>query len=235
MPVTQSSTAQATTKEEILQHLLKQGDATAQDLAAATGVSPQAIRRHLKDLELDDRIVYQVVQAKLGRPQHRYQLSKKGRSHFPDSYDRFAVSLLDTLSEAVPPEQFREILKSQWGKKIEEYRDRIGNPISADPGSAHQTLRDRLGKLAELRRSEGFMSEVHPFSEGEGGEEGEGFVVTEYNCAIAHIAESFPTVCGHELELFMALFPDCLVKRTHWMIRGQNYCGYLIQQVNSAS
>jgi DeoR family transcriptional regulator, suf operon transcriptional repressor len=73
------------------------------------------------------------------------------------------------------------------------------------------------------------MSEVHPVPEG-----GEGFVVTEYNCAIAHIAESFPTVCGHELELFMALFPDCLVKRTHWMIRGQNYCGYSIQPINSA-
>ncbi|NJM56306.1 MAG: iron-sulfur cluster biosynthesis transcriptional regulator SufR [Synechococcales cyanobacterium RU_4_20] len=228
MSVTQAST----TKEDILQHLLKQGDATAQDLATAAEVSPQAIRRHLKDLELEDLIVHQAVQVKVGRPQYRYRLSKKGRSHFPDSYDRFAVSLLDTLSETVPPEQFRDILKTQWDKKIEEYRDRISNG----------TLHDRLLKLAELRRAEGFMSEVspldrklHQLADADSLLAGqvEGFVVTEYNCAIANIAESFPTVCGHELELFTVLFPDCQVKRTHWMIRGQNYCGYLIQAENA--
>lgn len=228
MSVTQAST----TKEDILQHLLKQGDATAQDLAAAAEVSPQAIRRHLKDLELEDLIVHQAVQVKVGRPQYRYRLSKKGRSHFPDSYDRFAVSLLDTLSETVPPEQFRDILKTQWDKKIEEYRDRISSG----------TLHDRLLKLAELRRAEGFMSEVSPLdrtlhqladADSLLAGRAEGFVVTEYNCAIANIAESFPTVCGHELELFTVLFPDCQVKRTHWMIRGQNYCGYLIQAENA--
>lgn len=231
-----SATQSSTTKEDILQHLLKRGDATAHELAEASGVSPQAIRRHLKDLEEEGLIVHQAVQVKVGRPQHRYRLSKKGRSHFPASYDRFAVSLLDTLAETVPPEQFRDILKTQWHKKIAEYRDRIGE------GS----LGDRLTQLAALRRAEGFMSEVHPLdpglyelmlAEGNGASsglpvelgEGEGFVVTEYNCAIANIAESFPSVCGHELELFVGLFPDCHIKRTHWMIRGQNYCGYLIQ------
>ncbi len=231
-----SATQNSTTKEDILQHLLKHGTATAQVLAETAGVSPQAIRRHLKDLEEESLIIHQTVQVKVGRPQHRYQLSKKGRSHFPDSYDRFAVDLLGTLSETVPPEQFRAILKTQWHKKIEEYRDRMGQG----------DLGERLNQLAELRRAEGFMSEVHPLdhdsheltlaesnglSSGQPVDlgDGDGFVVTEYNCAIANIAESFPTVCGHELELFMSLFPECSVKRTHWMIRGQNYCGYLIQ------
>lgn len=232
MSVTQSST----TKQDILQHLLKRGDATAHELAEASNVSPQAIRRHLKGLEEEGLILHQTVQVKVGRPQHRYQLSKKGRDYFPASYDRFAVDLLETVSETVPPEQFRAILKTQWHKKIEEYRDRI----------SEGSLGDRLNQLADLRRAEGFMSEVHPLdremhelmlaesngiSSGQLVElgEGEGYVVTEYNCAIANIAESFPTVCGHELELFIKLFPECSVKRTHWMIRGQNYCGYLIQ------
>lgn len=231
-----SAIQSSTTKEDILKYLLKRGDATAHELADASGVTPQAIRRHLKDLEEEGLILHQTVQVKVGRPQHRYQLSKKGKSHFPASYDRFAVDLLGTLAETVPPEQFRAILKTQWHKKIEEYRDRI------DQGS----LGARLTQLAELRRAEGFMSEVHPLdremhelmlAESNGLSsgmpvqlgEGEGYVVTEYNCAIANIAESFPTVCGHELALFVALFPECRVKRTHWMIRGQNYCGYLIQ------
>lgn len=96
---------QSHTKEEILQYLLKQGPATAQNLAVAFDLSPQAIRRHLKDLEGEDLIQYQVVHAGVGRPQHVYELSRQGRSHFPASYDEFAVSLLDTLA-TVAPEQF---------------------------------------------------------------------------------------------------------------------------------
>ena len=38
---------QPSTKQDILQHLLKQGQATAHELAAELDISPQAIRRHL--------------------------------------------------------------------------------------------------------------------------------------------------------------------------------------------
>jgi DeoR family suf operon transcriptional repressor len=58
---------------------------------------------------------------------------------------------------------------------------------------------------------------------------GECFILTEYNCAISHIAESYPSVCGHELEMFAVALPDCTVQRTHWLVNGEHRCGYLIQ------
>jgi DeoR family suf operon transcriptional repressor len=58
----------------------------------------------------------------------------------------------------------------------------------------------------------------------------EDFIFTEYNCAIAHVAESFPSVCGHELEMFATVL-DCPVERTHWMVDGEHRCGYLIQNI----
>lgn len=214
-----TATQNSTTKDDILQYLLREGEATAQNLAEALCVTPQAVRRHLKDLTEEQLILHEAVPAKMGRPQHIYQLSREGRARFPANYDQFAVSLLHTLSETVPPEQFRDIIKNQWQKKISEYREQLGE------GS----LRSRLQKLIALRYSEGFMSEVNSAPlEGEVDNQ-DRFVVTEYNCAIAQVAESFPTVCGQELELFTSLFPDCKVERTHWMIKGENYCGYLIQ------
>ncbi len=42
------------------------------------------------------------------------------------------------------------------------------------------------------------------------------------------MAESFPSVCGHELEMFGAVLPDCTVERTHWIVNGEHRCGYLI-------
>jgi len=55
------------------------------------------------------------------------------------------------------------------------------------------------------------------------------YIITEYNCAISQIARSFPSVCGHELEMFQVALPDCSVTRTHWLVNGEHRCGYLIE------
>jgi DeoR family transcriptional regulator, suf operon transcriptional repressor len=279
-----SITHHPSTKEDILRYLMRQGEATAQQLAEALAISPQAVRRHLKDLEAEQLLGHQTVQAGMGRPQHVYHLSKTGRSHFPEAYDQFALGLLDTLAANFTPEQVQEILRQQWQRKAENYRSRLGQ---AD-------LADRLALLVSLRRSEGYMTEWRalgaeelatllqgamdgtleagslragehlgagnpsdlpgeisdPDAPGEaaapmeavkggtvahaGGVTGipdsaSGYLLTEFHCAIASVAESFPNVCDHELELFMATFPDCRVERTHWMIEGEHRCGYLIR------
>ena len=159
----------------------------------------------------------------MGRPQHIYQLSRRGRdylqrslNHHPsDRYGEFAVSLLDTLAETVGHDQVSSILQKQWERKALEYRHRLGE------GS----LKERVAKLVDLRKAEGFMAEYHPV---ESSRE-DSFIFIEHNCAISNVAESFPTICGHELEMFAALLPDCQVERTHWIINGEHRCGYLLQ------
>ncbi|KAM3107863.1 iron-sulfur cluster biosynthesis transcriptional regulator SufR [Phormidesmis sp. 146-33] len=210
-----TTTQQPTTKQDILYYLLKQVQATAQELAEQVQVSPQAIRRHLKDLEAEGLILHQTVQTKMGRPSHVYELSREGRSQFPDRYDDFAVSLLDTLAETVGRDQVSAILRKQWERKGLEYRRRLGSGC----------LAERVAGLVELRRAEGYMAECHKVESGEDTQ----FILTEYNCAISHIAESFPSVCGHELEMFELALQDCRVDRTHWLVNGEHRCGYLIQ------
>lgn len=209
-----TATQQPSTKQDILQCLLKQGHATAQELAEVLHISPQAVRRHLKDLEEEGLILHQPLQAGIGRPNHRYTLSPAGRDQFPDRYDEFAVSLLDTLAETIGKEQMGTILRKQWERKALEYRDRIGS------GS----LRERVENLVALRREEGYMAEYLMDEENL-----DRFILTEYNCAISHIAATFPSVCGHELEMFGYALPDCVVERTHWQVNGEHRCGYLIQ------
>jgi DeoR family transcriptional regulator, suf operon transcriptional repressor len=209
-----TSLQQHSTKQDILRHLLREGQSTAQELADRLTISAQAIRRHLKDLEAEELIAHQSVAAGMGRPNNVYTLSRKGREQFPDRHDAFAVELLDTLAETVGPEQMGSILRKQWERKALEYRDRLG------AGS----LQDRVNQLVEIRRAEGYMAEYCAVPAAV-----EGYVLTEYNCAISQIAESFPTVCGHELEMFAAALPDCVVTRTHSLVDGEHRCGYLIQ------
>ncbi|MBE9050429.1 iron-sulfur cluster biosynthesis transcriptional regulator SufR [Nostocales cyanobacterium LEGE 11386] len=217
---------QSSTKQDILEYLLKRSQATAFELAEVLDVSKQAIRRHLKDLEAEELIIYSSVQAGMGRPQHVYQLSRRGRDRLQrkinniqsDRYGEFAVSLLDTLAETVGREQVSTILQKQWERKAQEYRDRLGN------GS----LQERVAKLVDLRKSEGFMAEYHSVESDESSPQ-DSFIFMEHNCAISNVAESFPSICGHELEMFAAVLPDCQVERTHWIINGEHRCGYLVQ------
>jgi len=225
-----TTTQHPSTKQDILQYLLKQAQATAQELAEVLEVSPQAIRRHLKDLETEGLIEHKAVQAGMGRPQHVYQLSRKGRDRFPNRYEEFAVSLLDTLTETVGQDQVSSILRKQWERKAKEYRDRLGTGSVAE----------RVAKLVELRKSEGYMAEWYPvepnhLNNGNGNGVGPQFMLRELNCAISNVAESFPNVCGHELEMFAAVLPDCTVERTHWIINGEHQCGYLIKAPRQAS
>lgn len=223
-----ATTQQTSTKQDILEYLLKHSQATAVELANFLDVSPQAIRRHLKDLETEKLVLYSVSgQQSMGRPQHLYQLSQRGRSRLQknanrlnDGYGEFAISLLDTLAETVGRDQVKSILRKQWERKAQEYRERVGN------GS----LRERVATLIELRKQEGFMAEFHPVESDASGGGGERFIFVEHTCAISDVAESFPSVCGHELEMFAAILPDCTVERTHWLIHGEHRCGYLVQK-----
>jgi len=213
-------TQQTSTKQDILQYLLKGGQGTALELAESLDISPQAIRRHLKDLEAEGLIHYQSVQAGMGRPQHIYQLTSLGRDRFPNRYGDFAVSFLDTLAETVGREQVISILQKQWERKAMEYRRVVGS------GS----LQERVAKLMELRKAEGYMAEWYPVDDRDSdfNAKGDRFVFMEHNCAISNVAETFPSVCGNELEMFAAVLPDCTIERTHWIIDGEHRCGYLI-------
>jgi DeoR family suf operon transcriptional repressor len=92
------------------------------------------------------------------------------------------------------------------------------------------SVAERVAKLVEIRQSEGYMAEWYALkpSQLDNGV-GDQFILKELNCAISNVAESFPTVCGHELEMFAAVLPDCTVERTHWINDGEHQCGYLIK------
>ncbi len=242
-----TTTQQSSTKQDILDYLLKQGHASAHNVAEQIGISPQAVRRHLKDLEEEALIEHRSLQEGMGRPSYVYQLTQKGRDRLPERYDDFALSLLTTLAETVGKDKVGDILRMQWQRKALDYRQQVGS------GS----LQERVARLVDLRQAEGYMAEWHPVIPGDeapasasasasvtdagmpalspaklpadGREASDRFVITEYNCAISQIAESFPSVCGHELELFQIALQDCSVERTHWIVDGEHRCGYLIQ------
>ncbi|MEM9244796.1 MAG: iron-sulfur cluster biosynthesis transcriptional regulator SufR [Cyanobacteria bacterium P01_F01_bin.153] len=211
---------QVSTKDDILQRLLKCGSATAQVLAADLSISAQAIRRHLKGLEEEGLIVHEIDRSGSGRPQHVYELSAAGRSRFPDGYDEFALGLLETLAGTLGKEHVSQILREQWVRKAIGYRETLGSG----------PLKERVARLVDLRRAEGYMAEWEDMSKT--GDDPK-FFISEHNCAISTVASSFPKVCEHELEMFAIALEGCNVERTQWMAGGEHRCGYVVSPANS--
>jgi DeoR family suf operon transcriptional repressor len=106
------------------------------------------------------------------------------------------------------------LLERQASEKAADYRSRIG------AGS----LQQRLERLVDLRRSEGYEAEFRPDPEGQG------WVMSEFHCSVMKIAEQFPCVCDQELQLIRHTFPDCEVERVHWLLEGGHACGFRLQQ-----
>lgn len=213
-----TTSLQQSSKDSILQYLLKENKASAQTIAQVMNISPQATRRHLKELEDLGLILKDIIQIKTGRPQHLYSLSRKGRDRFPQNYGEFAVSFLDTLTETVGENQVSKVLEKQWQRKAENYRKYMTG----------KTLHQKVSQLVKMRKEEGYMAEL--FCVEQDSHHQEKIFLTEHNCAISDVAESYPQVCGHELEMFASLFPNCKVERTNWINNGEHGCGYLIQQ-----
>jgi len=208
-----SASPQAPTREAALTLMLRQGEMTAAELAKALEVSVQVMRRHLRSLEDEGLVEASPAPEGPGRPSNRWRLTSAGRGHFPDSSEQFALGLLSSMTSSLPAAMVDQLLQRQAADKASDYRRQIGQG----------TLQQRLERLVELRRSEGYVAECRREPEGSG------WLISEFHCSVMKIAEQFPCVCDQELQLIRHTFPDCQVERVHWLLEGGHACGFRLQ------
>lgn len=208
-----SASPQAPTREAALTLMLRQGECTAAQLAEELGLSVQVMRRHLRSLEDSGLVEASPAQDGPGRPSNRWRLTHAGRAQFPNGSEHFALSLLNSMAASLPSETVQQLLGQQSLEKASDYRHQIGEG----------PLPERLERLVELRRREGYMAEYRR------NPDGPGWVISEYHCSVMKIAEQFPCVCDQELQLIRHTFPDCQVDRVHWLLEGGHACGFRLQ------
>ena len=203
--------AQASNRETVLTLLLRRGESEASVLAEAMGISVQAMRRHLRSLANENLVESTPMATGPGRPSNRWHLTTKGRDQFPDGSGHFALGLLDSMRATLPPETVASLLNQQALDKAAQYRHQLGDaPLS-----------QRLQKLVDLRRNEGYVTECHRDDDGS-------WKLREMHCSVQRIAEEFPAVCDQELLLIRNTIPDCEVERVHWRLEGGHACGFRI-------
>src|SRR5688500_15981680 len=87
------------TRGEILTALKMAQPLTAKELAGRFGVTPNALRRHLKELEGEGIVRYQREIHGVGGPVFAFSLTDAGEALFPKGYERALTDVLDLIRE----------------------------------------------------------------------------------------------------------------------------------------
>lgn len=198
---------------EILVVLKKAQHLTAKELADRFGVTANALRRHLKELEVEGLVQYRREIRGVGGPIFAYSLTVAGQALFPNAYE-------STLAQALEHVQAREgtagvvqLFRRRWAQIAE----------SAKPELSRLPVQERAHRLAELLTSLGYMAEA---AEGTNGDTTQ--MLTEHNCAIRLVAERFPEVCEAEERFIEEVLGTEVTRQTH-MAKGGSCCAYCIQ------
>lgn len=202
-----------TTRRRLLLLLRKHPGATVTELASDLGLTGMAVRRHIDALASDGLIVASPPAPRtVGRPPTGWRLSAAGLELFPRRYDSLALDVLEDLAEQDGPQAVDELLRRRNQKLAREYEAEVGdNDVLELKVAGVARLRDQAGYLAEWER------------------DGDGFILTENNCAVHRVAERHPSVCALELELLKQVFgPDVDVSRQSHTMAGDAVCSYRI-------
>jgi DeoR family suf operon transcriptional repressor len=201
---------------EVLQELKRAPPLTARELAEKLGVSPNAIRHHLKELETERLIVYGREQRGLGAPTFAYRLSDAGEALFPRRYEETLTELLERVTEKAGRSAVVELFDDHYAALTRKLRTELEGVAGSDRLEAITQLMSEAGYMAEWQETEG------------------AFRLAEHNCAIRSVAERFPEVCAAEEKFLQVVLGAAVDRRTH-IVSGCNACEYAIQFEAAAS
>lgn len=215
--LTSSDAPSLATRDAVLALLLREGQATAAELAEALAVSVQVMRRHLRSLEEEALVEASASAVGPGRPTNHWRLTSRGQERFGDGSETFALGLLQSMAANLPASTVTSLMDQQAEEKARRYRSQIGSG----------TLEDRLQRLTALRRAEGYVADLSSDSSPEA--PSGAWLIREHHCSVMRIAEEFPQVCDQELQLLRLTFPDCQIERVHWRLQEGHSCGFRLQ------
>src|SRR5260370_34275639 len=97
------------TRMEVLELLRRRGRSSAEPIAGDLGVTPNAVRQHLTNLERGGFVVSHPVRSGRGRPSLLFSLTERADSVFPKRYGQLATMVLQEVQEMGGPEALDEV------------------------------------------------------------------------------------------------------------------------------
>src|SRR3954471_18188566 len=122
--------------------LLRQGQATVEDLAGALDLTDNAVRAHLTALERDGLVVQRGQRQGSGKPAYTYKLTPEAEELFPKAYGAVLHLLLDVLEESLSRQTLDSAMR-EVGQRLA-----TGRPRAA--GGLRERADDAVALLSDL-------------------------------------------------------------------------------------
>jgi predicted ArsR family transcriptional regulator len=187
-------------------------------IAAELGMTAEGARLQLLKLEAEGLLAAAAESKGVGRPTQVWTLTQKGYSCFPDTHARLTVQLIDTIKEKLGPDVLHTVIDAHEKTTSEKY-------AAALKGITNLT--EKIARLTEIKRSEGYLAEW--------AQDEEGFTLIENHCPIHDAAATCNGFCKAELNsLKKVLGRNVSVSRTSHILSGERQCIYRIVEKNTA-
>jgi DeoR family suf operon transcriptional repressor len=173
------------------------------------GVSANAVRRHLKELEAEGLIDYGREQRGTGAPTFTYRLSHDGEALFPNHYGQALTEILAFVAQ----QSGREAVQAMFAQRFRVHAERLRAEL------ADATLEERVAVVVKLLSEQGFMAAWTV--------EKDTVTLAEHNCAVRAVAEQFPEICAAEADFLREVLQRDL-QRDSYIPDGCNACQYSI-------
>lgn len=199
------------TRQEILEIIKQERQATVEDLAERLELTPMTIRHHLNVLQAQNLVVASKVRRskKVGRPRLVYTLTDAADELFPQSYGELARYLVSEVKETVGEDEAEAILR--------RVADRVAK--SAPAPIAGQTFEERLTQVVDFMEEQGFISRWE--------ETDQGYVITNLSCPYRLVTREHDEVCIMDTELLTQLL-NVTPQRLSSMREGDPACSFLL-------
>lgn len=166
------------TRGKIVAQLRERGTASAAELAALVGLSPNAVRQQLVVLERDGLVAEQAVRRGPTKPTLEFSLTPKADSLFPQQYDKMLSAVLREVKEHYGAPAVQAIFEQIARRAVDKTKTKV-------------TATDAEGKVAQLTQVLRDRGVVAEYSLVDGG-----FLLQEHTCPYSGVVQEHPEVCS---------------------------------------
>jgi len=198
------------TRERILQTLLRRPRTTINELAEAVGINPISVRHHLTNLQIEALVDAEEERHGVGRPRLVYFLTEDGLERFPTRYLRLTTRLLTQMKESLPGPVVGELFKEVAAGLAEEHREQLKG----------LSVEERLETVKELLASEGFVVEWE--------KKGSEYHIHEITCPYLQVGQAHPEVCTVDQTLISKMLA-VPANKIQCILSGAAHCTYVVQ------
>jgi DeoR family suf operon transcriptional repressor len=204
--------AMPATRRAVVEHLKRAGEASAEAIAEAVGVTVGAVRQQLTILDAAGLIAHRDERPGPGRPRRRYCLTPAAEGLWPKRYGQLTNQLLGFF-ERSDPGLVDEAFEQRRRQRVDNARQRLQG----------RSFDEQVRELTAILDEDGYLADCEKMSPGI-------WRIAEHNCAILDVAIRYRIACNSEIAFLREVLPNASVERVQHIASGGHMCAYEVRR-----